>query len=206
MKRHTNIINFAFAMVAICTWCVSANAAICQKNFYIAKCGSFAITPKNVLEELFNLSKTADGTNGFLCIDSENKTETMSNFRNFMQGVGNLRCRRCPDTTGTGCTAEGILNIPETQYNGYRTAFLKNNCKNKSVSVTCTQCPNGSKTDGTSDVSNPDATGDTNYYNWTSFNSIANCYVDEFNDGTGTYKVTGTGSEAKPYKFFYNSY
>ena len=165
---------------------ISTERIICPKNSYVSKCGNYYVGT--------NWLKGFTSVNGEKTPDyfdySDNADEiNMKNLRIFFTISAN------ETNSNISFTPEDIAieqnTVDENSYKTYRNKILKQFC-NYNI-VTCAPCPGNGKTESESKF---------NLINksWSSFNTIAHCYMNEYTDSTGTYiNVNKTGEQENCY-------
>ncbi len=161
---------------------------ICKAGEYVSKCGDYYVGT-NWLKgyTTTNINIITEGTDSiehtytqktpdYFDYSTNANEVNMENLRKFFTFGDNL-----PNmyfTPNTGIKENQVENYaPSSEYKTYRDEILEKFCNPNYVTITCAPCPGSGKTAAASQFSN----------SWTSFNTIAHCYMTEYNDTTGTY-------------------
>ena len=156
---------------------------ICEKNKYVAKCGSVTIGT-NLLKG-FPLSNTSGHSHNYYDYSGKNN---IVNLRNFFGGIADLRY-----TTYDGYTTTET----SSDYIDARDNFLNTICNPVGQSTnffTCLPCSDGGKVAKSTVTLN----SDDEPTDW-EFHTFADCFKNEFSDSTGVYKYVNNGNDTNCY-------
>ena len=146
---------------------------ICKQGKYLASCGNYAIGTNWLKPTRINDITTGNYYSG-------NTNDDMKNLRIFFDNDDNASIEFTNSTD----------TFPYATYSADRNKLLSAFCDGENIK--CADCPNG----GTTTEASTKTTDDTNGTNW-HVNSIANCYMQEFSDATGTYIYENTDNNAE---------
>lgn len=184
----------------------STTKTLCTEGYYLSRCGQNVALGTNWLKGISS-STSSDGaqttaitiTTRDYYSDAKSVSDIthITNLRIFFEATQDL-------TVYT--KNEGRKQIPASTYKNDKNNMLSKICTDNTgslIGIECEKCPdNASVPASTVDL---DANGKPLLQSW-NVHTIADCYVKEFSDNTGTYKyVSSSGEETLPAQKCYYS-
>ncbi len=177
----------------------TATIRLCRSGEYLAKCGSSAPLGTNWLRGLDK--KTTDGksvtTPDFYSYkESSSDSIHMDNLRKFFSGKGNIEYTK---KVGSGSsTSYSATHVSANEYVKYRNQILSNFCTNSNgdvADIVCNTCPNNAMVAESTVQKDSYDSGKILWDSW-NVHTIADCYMQEFNDDSGTYVYVDDRTES----------
>lgn len=179
---------------------------ICPSGYYLARCSSktLGIQWLKGMSKLTTSADTIVRTPDYYSYDTDTVTADSTN-------MGNLRkffaAKEAITYTPKNSSTQKTVNV--TDYKEYKNQILSNYCTNETGELSnfeCEKCPNGAMI-STSTVQQDTEAPESLLWDTWSVHTIADCYLQEFQDDTGSYVyVANNASRDKKNKLncYYN--
>lgn len=163
---------------------------LCPEGQYVYKCGNYKVG-FNWLRGIQKLNSEDDTTsastaNYYISTSQSELLDQMRDFFNPSTDSNYKSIEYCTSGTGKNCTR---ATRSQTDHLTDRELILLSLCdpNESNMTVTCATCPNSANVPASSVDVTEDLNGAKSASNWV-FHTIADCYLKEFTDSTGTYE------------------
>lgn len=167
---------------------------ICNAGYYLQTCGGEATLGT---EWLKGMRKTVNGANNtstiiktpdYYSYNSSND-ENMNNLRKFFRGQEPITYTKKISSNNNEVTYSSAMVTP-AEYTQYRNQILSNFCTTDTGKISgynsCVRCPNDAMVEASTVEEDTYGNGRILWDTW-DVRTIADCYLKEFSDDTGTY-------------------